>query len=403
MLGSKIVALKKRDGFEAKNSIVSTPAVYESTRSTLIVVSTHDGQVIAFDSQLKKLWSYTVRTELSKEEEFFFDEEKANMVTESPRLADINNDGYPEVIFGATNGLLYALDSRGKELWKFKCGDSVKATPLVADIDSDGRMEIVFPSRDGVVHFLDSGGRELRSFKADSKIECSPELLRRRSDTCIVFGSDDGTFYAVSSLAQEIWRHDASSRIRAQPAVGNLFGDGKPHVVFGTEKGALIVLTAHGSRVWSYKAEGAILAKPCLADINKDGRLEVLFGSCDDSLYALSSSGSRLWRFHTNFWIGSTPLVIDLERNPKILVGSYDGVLYLLDAAGSLHLNYLPGMSGFLQQAGHYTDLLTGDVGSYEGKEICSLKLGSMITGTTSVKSMFVVSTKDGVNEVVLA
>jgi hypothetical protein len=402
MFGRKC-ELKKRYVYDSKNSLTSSPASYTGRSGTLIVVATHGGKVIALDNKLAEVWRYTIKGSLADAEKFFIDEETSMAIQETPCLADLNNDGDPEVVFGADNGVLYCLDHRGKELWSFKTSHPIRTTPLVADINSDGRPEIVFGSRDGMLYVLDSDGKQLHSFKADSAIESSPALMTRSTDRCIVFGSENGTLYALSPNAQEVWQYATKGKIIAPPAVGCLY-DGKPYVVVGAENGRLFAVTSHGSCAWSYQTGGAIVAKACLSDINKDGKLEIIFGSGDDRVYALSCSGTKLWSFHTNFWVGSQPIAIDINDDgyPEILVGSYDGKLYALDAKGKFLLNYLPGVAGFLQQTGHYTDVITSDVGTYEGSEICSLHIGGMITGAAYIESSIVVSTKDGfVSEVV--
>ena len=98
------------------------------------------------------------------------------------------------------------------------------------------------------------------------------------------------------------------------------------------------------------------------------------------------------------------------KKYPKVVYvyKEFDGLLYVLEAKGRFLPHYLPGVAGFLQQSGHYSDILTSDVGRYEGKKMCSLQIDGMITGAACIESAnkkeLIVSTKSGyVGEVVLA
>lgn len=92
-------------------------------------------------------------------------------------LADINTDGYPEVIVSATiidftnpifplprYGVLYALGKNGDIIWKGDKTDGIPlySTPIVANINADSRMEIIiatwwYPETGAIVVFDDKG------------------------------------------------------------------------------------------------------------------------------------------------------------------------------------------------------------------------------------------------------
>ncbi|MBN2518714.1 MAG: PQQ-binding-like beta-propeller repeat protein [Candidatus Altiarchaeota archaeon] len=61
----------------------------------------------------------------------------------SPVSGDINRDGEPEVVFGTTNGKVYALDNEGKQIWSYTKGTGFYSSPVLADVDSDGDLEVL--------------------------------------------------------------------------------------------------------------------------------------------------------------------------------------------------------------------------------------------------------------------
>jgi hypothetical protein len=159
-------------------------------------------------------------------------------------------------------------------------------------------------------------------------------------------------------------------------------------------------VSQQGTLSWSFTTEGPIVADCCAKDVNGDGKLEVFFGSCDDNIYSLSALGAKLWNFHTNFWVGSVPIVHDFDSdgNQEVICGSYDGFVYMLESGGNFVLNYVPGLSGFMQQNGSSADAIATDVGNYEAKKIGMLQLDGMVTGLAFIPkaNKIIASTKNG-------
>ncbi|MFI5370378.1 MAG: C25 family cysteine peptidase [Candidatus Eisenbacteria bacterium] len=76
--------------------------------------------------------------------------------TSSPALADMNGDGLPEVVYASTNGRIYVFDRNGTLIapWtnaRFSALTSaaVQASPVVADINGDGFNDVVVGDESG--------------------------------------------------------------------------------------------------------------------------------------------------------------------------------------------------------------------------------------------------------------
>ena len=142
--------------------------------------------------------------------------------------------------------------------------------------------------------------------------------------------------------------------------------------------------------------------KNCLSlDYPKD-KLEIIFGSCDDSVYVLSAEGRKLWSYETDFWVAAQSKAVDINQDGKmeVIAGSYDNSVYVFGAEGNFSLNYMPGLSGVMQQPGHYTELISAEVGSYIGKLLLRYNAGGIVTGISVAKErggeMVVVATGNG-------
>ncbi len=66
-------------------------------------------------------------------------------------IADLTNDGFPEVIIANGSAGVLAVDACGKSApgWPKVTGGRVSTTPAVGDIDGDGRLEVVVTTDDG--------------------------------------------------------------------------------------------------------------------------------------------------------------------------------------------------------------------------------------------------------------
>ena len=70
-------------------------------------------------------------------------------------LADLDDDGRPEIFAGSNGGLLYGLTATGEALPGFpiSTGGRIRTSPLVDDLEGDGNLELLF--------FTDNGGMHL--------------------------------------------------------------------------------------------------------------------------------------------------------------------------------------------------------------------------------------------------
>lgn len=120
-----------------------------------IVVSLNDGGMCAFTAAGAQLWRYNYRNG------------KTIMFASEPMVADLNQDGSPEIIFSTygdpnvhDSGRLVVLAANGAELHNLALpnpghngnGNGAPAAPTVADLDGDGQLEILVQTFD---HGLD--------------------------------------------------------------------------------------------------------------------------------------------------------------------------------------------------------------------------------------------------------
>ncbi len=78
----------------------------------------------------------------------------------SPVVADIDGDGYLDIVMGDEGGLIYGFDRHGNPLAGFPIAtkDAVRATPFITDVDGDGDEDMVVQSWDQNLYVYDFDG-----------------------------------------------------------------------------------------------------------------------------------------------------------------------------------------------------------------------------------------------------
>ncbi len=134
--------------------------------------------------------------------------ETGGRVYSSPAIADIDDDGYNEVVIGSSGQSLSALNYNGSFApgWPVQFEGEVFSSPSIDDVDADGDLEIAFSTMDAHSYLLNLSSRQrtqvipwkkfrntLENTGFYSKISTGPKLLLGGYwDTSVKF-SEDGT------------------------------------------------------------------------------------------------------------------------------------------------------------------------------------------------------------------
>lgn len=186
----------------------------------------------------------------------------------SPALADLDKDGWLEIVFGGdmdeypgqpypTGGLLWVIRHDGSVQPGFPRSipgrQTIWSSPAVTDLDGDGWLDIVFGTG---LNFNDA-----------------PENGHR--------------VHAVDRFGNYLpgWPEMVGDRVMASPAVGDLHPAAGLEVATLSEDGYIHVHTAAGTELWAacnvtgYKPCGAnygVHGSVSIADVDNDGQQEVL-------------------------------------------------------------------------------------------------------------------------------
>ncbi|MBA3043980.1 PQQ-like beta-propeller repeat protein, partial [archaeon] len=264
-----------------------------------------------------------------------------------------------------------------KCLWRYDTGSWIISSPSVADIDNDGEKEIVFGSGDGKIHVLNNNGTEKWNKivgYADYDITSSPTLYNNDTEMEIVVTTWDKV-YVFNSTGKEIWNYtvdvDISNwtayplttapLIQSSPIVTDLNNDNISEIIIASWNGDVYVLGNEGFLPWNrtfytYILGGcdpiggyrdSICSTPSVADLDNDSSSEIIFQTMSGNLTVLHSNGTTFWYYPITWYEQtkpqlcqgvSSPLIHDItmDGKPEVIIGSQDGYLYVFSWNGTL-------------------------------------------------------------------
>ncbi len=219
---------------------------------------------------------------------------------------------------GNDNGLMYAVDADGKELWNFRTDMMIWSSPA---FDPNGAW-MVFGSLDGFLYLLEpKTGKLMDKVKIGADVKSSPSVDEAGN---ITFGASNFIFYSYKVSAGKLvlnWEYkDARGELYSSAAVK----DGK--IVFGSLEGAVFALSKEGKLLWKFMTYSPVASSPM---ITKDD--VVLFGAKNGKLYALDlATGERIWSYKTTDALQKSNLDASVSMNSKgvIVNGSYGGIVH---------------------------------------------------------------------------
>jgi immune inhibitor A len=275
-------------------------------------------------------------------------------ITTPLAVADLDDDGFKEVIAGCKDGFVYVWehDGRPRDGWPARVGSAVPGKPAVCDVDLDGSPEVVTCGSDGSVHVFNNDGSVSSGWPQHTGGELlSGALLADIDDDGmveIICGARDGKVYA--------WDEDGSgvngwpvelreSEIWMPGCAADIDGDHLAEIVIGGYGGQLYVIDGDGSYLdgWPVPVgRGCGRGAPAVADFDGDGFPEIaVSGLWSNSIYLVGVDGKirygwPKWSYNCDELSSPVAADIDNDRLPEIAVSTTCGTIAAWNADGTV-------------------------------------------------------------------
>ena len=271
----------------------------------------------------------------------------------SPAVADLDGDGWPEVVVGSLSANVFVFKHDGTLMpgWPHATHFMVYSTPALGDIDGDGELEIVVGDNQGWVYALKRDGTDVPGFPYSTPytIHASPALGDLdgdgRPEIVIASEADNPDFYAIDGDGTNLPGFPLNLcpyvGIISSPALGDINLDGRLEIVVGLRNGSIAALNDHGQLLpgWPVAAGYSCESSPTLANLDDDPYLEIVVGFNDSKVVAYNHDGTPLagWPVYTSYTVISSPSVgdIDGDGQVEIVVGENTGKVYAFERDGT--------------------------------------------------------------------
>jgi len=253
----------------------------------------------------------------------------------------ITSDPNREVIVGTSEGNVLAYHSTGKDLWSTHLKEHI-VDVQTGYVDHNKQEEIVICSSDHRVYILAGPKKhERRDAYIDTRLSSiSVTAPNRHTPPEIIVGSEEKKLYIYGSdLSTPTDTIDTPEGIRVVRTYTQS-EERMPEIVAGSLGNSVYAYTRKGERLWRYDTWDHIRGI-CIKDINGDGRVEVIIGSEDRNVHVLDSAGHLLWRYylpHNATCVDAAD--IDHDDMVEVIVGCADGYMYVFNREGDLLWNY---------------------------------------------------------------
>jgi len=281
-----------------------------------------------------------------------YDEERSLelAVYVSPAVADLNCDNVADVVSIAPQGKVFALDgTNGKKLWSFQAEGMVVYSPGAFDIDRNGTVEISVVDTKGNLYVLSSSGKQLWKVTGQSPFFGVPAMGLVGDKAVVIAGDRSGSLRCYDATnGNPLWSYSVSSSPSSSSPISTspvLFKDPQSNampwrVLVGSEKGEVHLVNAQdGQMIWSRAMTGGIVGDFAVGDLRGSGALDAAFSTSHSEVIAVSlSDGKTIWtkKFKVPLQESS-----EVKRGKRITRETLSGQPVLVDVDGDSKLDVI--------------------------------------------------------------
>ncbi len=271
----------------------------------------------------------------------------------APVIADMDADGFKEIVIINRGGFLKIFERDGTELLSQDFDETYRGDAAVGNLDADAELEIVFGTYSRLLHAVNIDGTELPGFPLsyDERIREGVSICDLSGDETpeIVFASDE-FLHVITTDGSELTNFPVTlaDRVNTAPVVAQI--DDTYHIIVGMINETVQSISMDGTVEASYTAAADLNSAPALCDINQDDLLEIVFGTNDGMLHAIGMGGNLLDNFPIPLEgaINTSPVFADFNGDDtlEIVITTETGNIVALNHEGHMFRNFPATFAG---------------------------------------------------------
>jgi outer membrane protein assembly factor BamB len=275
-----------------------------------------------------------------------------------PTVADIDNDGKPEILFGNFSGQVRILNgedgSINRTVVLAPSIGPIQTEPTIGDLDGDGDLDFIVCNHFNTSGFYtwayDYGTDDTlwTNFQADtSAIYYSYHggvLADVDNDTRLeyVIGDNAGGIRALNAEDGSVrWSVDGLTNVISALSCANFDADSALEIVYVNNDYVLpyddhigLLDGATGALDWSYDITFSAFRGVAISDLNGNGKLDCVSGHYMGELIAVEPFTGLIWNYNSDpllpsglpYWeVANGPIIADFDKNGTMDVFSVTG------------------------------------------------------------------------------
>jgi hypothetical protein len=261
-------------------------------------------------------------------------------------LGDINNDNHLDLVMSSRLNKILALSNDGTPIFSYNESGQQLLTPILADMNNDGYLNIVALDLYKELVVLDHTGQLLPGFPLELSNTSIADLavadLNNDGYPEIVIGTISGTVYVISHDGQIMngFPIEVGNQVIASPIIlDNL------NIALGTVNNRLLMISNEGDIIFDITVPGRIAGEIIAADFTNNGILELAFVTNNGNVGIVDQDGDFLSGFPVTLseTFLYSPLAADMTGDGivNLIAYSSQGVVYGFNPDSS-QIDYLP-------------------------------------------------------------
>ena len=334
-----------------------------------------------------------------------------------PAVADLDGDGYKEIICGSSDGHVYVWQHDGKPYLRSpffsRPGQMLNCSPTICDLDGDGEKEILVTTRNtnlSYIYAIRQDGSCVGNFDSNASTPACIPYVSNGIEHPLSVGDVNGDgrleVVALGYDCVRIWSDAGELLINRSlpglltesyinltcPLLADVDGDDAIDIVFH-QNNLIYALHNDGTDVKGFplSAPAKVANGVCVSDMDSDGKNEIIAADKDGSICAWKTDGKSTaieWgrsRFDTGF----TGEYVPHYEDPKVLTASaeWGGGAFTNDIIVRSGTFKIPSGKTLQMRDGHRIYVLEGGTLEVDGGTIQNADVLVKSGGTLNIKN----------------